>query len=159
MKGTKELVRTDRPRMLTPFEEMERWLENIWSRPYSLLRAPLWGKEAGEIAEISPTVDIYEEGNHLVVKTDLPGVKKEDIEVHIADNLMTISGEKRREEQVKSEGYYRFERAHGSFSRSFELPVDLDTEKAKAHFENGVLEVRIPKSEEAAKKMKKVSIE
>lgn len=162
MKGTKELIKAEKPRMLSPFDElerMERWFENMWSRPFSLL-TPLWhGASIAEREEISPSVDIFEEGNDLVVKADLPGVRKEGLDVNIAENYLTISGEKKKEEKVERENYYRFERSYGSFTRRFELPEGLDTDKAKAHFENGVLEVRIPKSEEAVKKAKKISID
>ncbi len=157
MKGTKDLIKSER-RLLSPLEEMEKWFENAWARPYSLFRSPLWHERLMEKEELLPSVDVYEEGNDLVVKTDLPGVRKEDIQIDIADNWMTISGEKKREEKVKNEYYCRFERAHGSFSREFELPSGMDTEKAKAHYENGVLEVRIPKSEEAVRKSRKISI-
>ena len=158
MKGTKELVKSER-RLLSPIEEMERWFGNVWSRPFSLFRPSLWPERMTEMTEISPSVDIYAEGNDLVVKTDVPGLKKEDIRIDITDNYMTISGEKKREEKVKGEHYYRFERAHGSFCRQFELPFGMDTEKAKAHYENGVLEVRIPRSEEAVRKSRKLSID
>lgn len=158
MKETKEIVKSER-RFLSPFDEMEKWLENVWARPYSLFHSPLWPERSTEAEELLPSVDIYEEGNELIVKTDLPGVKKEDLQIDIADNLVRISGKKEREEKVKSEHYYRFERAHGSFSREFELPSGMDTEKARAHYANGVLEVRIPRSGEAAAKSRKISIE
>lgn len=158
MKGTKELVKSER-RLLSPFEEMERWFENVWSRPYSLFRSPMWPERMAEMEEILAPVDIFEEGNELVIRIDLPGVRKEDLQINITDNFMTISGKKEREEKVKSEQYYRFERAHGSFSRKFELLSGMDTEKARAHYENGVLDVRIPKSEEATRKSRKISID
>ncbi|MCL5023523.1 MAG: Hsp20/alpha crystallin family protein [Nitrospirae bacterium] len=158
VKGSKELVKSERPRWLSPFDEMERLFENVWSRPFPLFRSPLWPEKIAE-EEMAPSVDIYEEGNELVVKADLPGCKKEDIKIDIVENLMTITGEKKREEKASGEDYYRFERFHGSFTRTFELPIGMDTAKAKAHYENGVLEVRIPKSEEAAKRSKKIEIE
>ena len=162
---TKELVKTEKSRLMTPekrlfspLEEMEKWLEDVWTRPFSLFRAPFLGGLT-EMREISPSVDIYEEGNELVFKADVPGVKKEDLTVNIHDNFLIISGEKKREEKIERDNYYRYERSHGSFHRRFELPEGLDTEKVKAHFENGVLEVKIPKSEEAERKIKKISIE
>jgi HSP20 family protein len=89
----------------------------------------------------------------------VPGVKKEDLDLNVHENYLTILGHKRKEEKVEREDYYRFERSYGSFTRRFELPEGMDTEKIKAHFENGVLEVRIPRSEETAKKSKKITIE
>jgi len=158
MKGTKELVKSER-RLMSPFEEMERWFENVWARPHPVFRSPLWPERSTEAEELLPSVDVYEEGNELVVKTDIPGVRKEDLQIDITSNIMTISGRKEREEKVKSEHYYRFERAHGSFCREFTLPSGMDTEKARAHYENGVLEVRLPKSEKAAGKSRKISID
>lgn len=159
MKGTKELVKAEKPRMLSPLDEMESWLEEAWHRPLSLIRAPFWGKGLAELHEVSPSVDIYEDKSELVLKADLPGVKKEDIKVDISDDFLTITGEKRKEEKVEREHYYRFERTHGAFCRRFELPEGTETDKVKAHFEDGVLEIRIPKSEEAVKKSKRISIE
>jgi HSP20 family protein len=159
MKGTKELVRAEKPRFVTPFEEMEKWLEESWMRPFSMLRSPLWtGLRATELEDFSPTVDVYEEGKDVVVRADLPGVKKDDLAIDVSDNMLTLSGEKRHEDKVEKKDYYRYESSYGRFSRSFELPAGMDMEKAKAHFENGVLEIRIPKSAEAVQKSKKISI-
>ncbi len=160
MKGTKELARTERPRHLAPFEEMEKWFDESWLRPFSLLRSPLWtGVRTTEFEEFSPSVDVYEEGKDIVVKADLPGVNKSDITIDISDNMLTISGEKRQEEKVEKKDYYRFESTYGKFSRSFELPGGMDMEKAKAHLDNGVLEIRIPKSAEAVRKSKTIAIQ
>jgi len=84
---------------------------------------------------------------------------KKDIEVNISDDTITLSGEKKKEEKVEKKNYYHLERSYGSFSRSFRLPTDVQTDKAKASFKNGVLEIRIPKTEEAKKKTKKITIQ
>jgi len=160
MKGSKDLVKAEPSGVLSPLDEMERWFESMWSRPFSLFRAPLWtDARLGEREVISPSVDIYDEGDELVFKADMPGVNKEDLKVDVAGDYLTISGEKKKEEKIERNNYYRFERSHGSFSRRFELPAGVDTDKIKAHFEGGVLEVRIPKTEEAAKKSKKISVD
>jgi HSP20 family protein len=160
MKGTKELVKAERPRVLTPFDEMEKFFEESWMRPFSLFGAPLWrGIGTREFEEFSPTVDIYEEGKDVVVKADLPGVKKGDITIDVSDNMLTISGEKRHEDKVEKKDYYRYETTYGRFSRSFELPGGMDMEKAKAHFEDGVLEIRVPKSDEAVQKSSTIKIQ
>ncbi|MBI5049382.1 MAG: Hsp20/alpha crystallin family protein, partial [Nitrospirae bacterium] len=78
---------------------------------------------------------------------------------NLTENAITISGEKKKEEKVEKKDYYHFERSYGSFSRTFTLPAEVQTDKAKASFKKGVLEVRIPKTEEAKKKVKKVAIE
>ncbi len=160
MTGTKELVKTEKSRMLTPFDDLERWFESMWSRPSSLFGPSLWpASRLMEMKELSPSVDIYEEGNELVMKADLPGVKRDEITIDLTGNTLTISGEKKQEEKVEKENYYRYERCHGSFHRSFELPEDIDTEKVSAHFEDGVLEIRIPKTEEAIGKSKKIPVD
>jgi HSP20 family protein len=160
MKGTKELVKSEPSRLLTPIEDMERLFDEMWRRPFSAFRAPFWaGTRTADIEGFSPSVDVYETDHELIVKCDLPGVKKENINLDIAHNLLTISGEKTKEEKVEKANYYRYESSYGSFSRSFELPEGLDMEKAKAHFENGVLEIKVPKSAEAEKMSKKISIE
>lgn len=94
-----------------------------------------------------------------MVKAELLGMKKEDIDVSLTDNTITVSGEKRKEEKVEKKDYYRLERSYGSFSRSFSLPAEVRTEKVTAKFKDGILEIRIPKTEEAKKKEKKVAVE
>jgi HSP20 family protein len=162
VKGLKELVKREKTRPLTPFTpfyDIEQWFEDAWKRPFSMLSPFMWSDLRSDLYEISPTVDIYEEGKEVVLKADLPGMKKEDIKIDVSDNILTITGEKRKEEKVEKEDYYRHERVFGSFHRKFELPTDLDTEKIKAHFEDGILEVRFPMTKEVEKKHMKISIE
>ncbi len=159
-KESKELVRSEASRVLSPFAEMERWIEDFFRRPFSL-QGPTWLPmlRFPEIEETAPVVDIYEEGDDVVVKAEMPGIKKEDVEVSLTDDTITISGEKKKEEEVERKNYYRLERSYGSFTRSFRLPVEVQSDKAKAKFKNGVLEIRIPKTEEARKREKKVKVE
>jgi HSP20 family protein len=157
-KGTTELVKTERPKHLSPFGEMERFFEDFWRSPFSLLTPSLWHGKAGEFETIVPTVDIYEEGNEIVLKADMPGMEKKDVDISISEGFLTISGERKKEEKVEKGNYFSYERSHGSFFRRFELPSDIDADKVKAHLESGVLEVRLPKSEEMKGRSKKVSI-
>jgi HSP20 family protein len=158
-KGLKELVMRERPRHLPPLYDIEHWFEEAWKKPFSLLGPSIWPDMRGaEPYEISPNVDIFEEGNEIVLHADLPGIKKDDLKIDLAENLLTLSGEKKKKEELGREGYYRVERSYGSFCRRFELPGELDVEKIKAHFEDGVLEVRIPMMKEAEKIHKKISI-
>jgi HSP20 family protein len=160
MKGTKELIKSEPSRLLTPIEDMERWFDEMWRRPFSALRTPFWaGTRTAEFEGFSPSVDVYETDHELIIKCDLPGVKKENVDLDITHNLLKISGEKSREEKVEEANYYRYESSYGKFSRSFELPEGLDIDKARAHFEDGVLEIKVPKSAEAEKTSKKISIE
>lgn len=160
---SKDIVKTEGPRAITPvspFETMERWFEDLWRRAFSLFGPSLFPEmRLTEHEMISPSVDIYEEGNDLVLKADLPGIKKDDISIGLTDNVLTISGSKKKEEKVERENYYRYERSSGSFSRRFELPEGIDPDKIKAHYDNGVLELRIPKTEEAKKHSKKINVD
>jgi len=159
-KESKEMLKTQPSRSLIPFDEAERWFEEAFRRPFSLLSRRRWPwTRMSELEEISPSVDIFEKGNDLVVKAELPGIRKEDIEVSVTDHTMRISGEKKCEEKIEKKDYYWEERSYGSFTRSFQLPSEVQTDKAEAKFKDGVLEIRIPKTEEAKKKEKKVNVE
>lgn len=159
-KESKELVKVEPAKPLSPFEEMERRFEEFFRRPLSLL-GPSWFPRLRmpEMEEVSPTVDIFEEGSDVVVKAELPGMKKEDIDVKLTENTITISGEKKKEEKIEKKNYYRMERSYGSFTRAFSLPSEVQTDKAKAQFKDGILQIRIPKTEEAKQKEKRVMIE
>ncbi len=159
-KESKELSKVEPSRVPAPFEEMERLVEDVFRRPFSLL-SPSWFPrlKMPAMEEVSPSVDIYEDGDDVVVKSELPGFEKDNIDISLTDDSMTISGEKKKEDKVEKKNYYRLERSYGSFSRSFRLPAEVQSDKAKAKFKNGVLEVRVPKTEEAKKREKKVKVE
>jgi len=146
------------PRWLSPFERMEEMFEEFFRRPFGRPWFPSFPKLFEEMRP-SPTVDIFEDGDDIVVKSELPGMTKDDIEVNITEDTITISGEKKSEEKIERKNYYRLERSYGSFSRSFDLPVKIQPDKARASFKDGVLEVRLPKSEEAKKRVRKITIE
>ena len=97
-------------------------------------------------------MDIFEEGNDLVVKVELPGIKKDELNVTFSENMITISGEKKQEKKVEKRDYHRIDSSYGSFTRSFRLPENVNGDKAKASFKVGMLEVRMPKTEEAKQK-------
>jgi len=107
----------------------------------------------------APAVDLFEDKNEIVIKAELPGMEKENVEVKLTDHMLTIKGEKKKEEEIKEENYYRSERSYGSFIRTLELPADVHADKVKASFKNGILEVRLPKTEEAKSKEIKVKVE
>jgi HSP20 family protein len=157
---SKEIVKTEPARALSTFEEMERRVEDLFRMPFSLMEPSRWPrKRMYEMEGVSPRVDVFEEGDNFVVKAEIPGMKKEDIEVSLTEDMVTISGEKKQEEKVEKKDYYRLERSYGSFTRSFRLPKEVQTDKAKATFKDGVLEVKVPKTEEAKKKEKKIPIQ
>ena len=105
-------------------------------------------REASEMAEWRPAVDIFDKEDRIVIKAELPGVDKKDMSVDIKDGILTLSGERTYENEVKEEGYYRKERAFGKFNRSFALPEGLDPEKIDADYKDGVLKIEIPKPEQ-----------
>lgn len=103
-------------------------------------------------------VDVFERGNRLIVKTDLPGMKKDQIEVSFMDGDLLIQGERKEEKEVKEENCYRMERAYGSFYRRIPLPFETDAKKIQARFDDGVLEIEIPKPLEMKTQPEKVKI-
>jgi HSP20 family protein len=96
-----------------------------------------------------PAMDLLETEDHLVLRGDLPGMTEDDVNIEIKDNVLTVSGERKAEHEDKGEGYHRVERSFGSFSRSLTLPAGVDAGQVEANFDNGVLEVRVPKPAEA----------
>ena len=104
----------------------------------------------------NPIVDLYEKDDHFVIKAELPGVDKNNIKVDLKDRVLTLSGERNYDNEVKEENYYRKERSYGKFQRAFRLPADVDSDKIRAEFKDGVLQVEVPKPEKI--KAKQVTI-
>ncbi len=152
-KGKGELVSREKTGTLSPFDEMDRFFGDFYRHPFSLLKHPLWPQpDLSAFEEISPVVDIFEDGEEVVFKAEVPGLRKKDLSVDISDNRLTISGEKKKEKKIKKEDYFRQERTYGSFCRNFILPENVDAAGAKASFQDGVLEIRLPKTEKTKKK-------
>lgn len=155
-------VTTRKPaEVVSRWEDMDRWFdrmfEDFWRRPLpSLFRTERWWPT---MSLRMPALDVYEEKDDVVVKAELPGLSRENIEVQVADNVLTIKGEKKKDEEVKEEEYYRCERSFGAFSRSVQLPAEVKPDQVKATFKNGILEVRLPKTEEARRKAITVKID
>ncbi len=95
-----------------------------------------------------PAMDLVEQDDSFVLRADLPGMRQEDVSIEFEDNVLTVSGERRSEHEERKEGFHRIERAFGAFSRTLALPKGIDPEAITAGFDDGVLEVRIPKPEE-----------
>ena len=104
----------------------------------------------------SPNVDIYEDSDKLIVEAELPGMARDDFEVNVENNILTLKGERKFEKKTEGDNYHRVERAYGSFTRQFTLPQSVTAEGATADFENGVLRVALPKREET--KARKIEI-
>ena len=128
-------------------EAMDRLFEDSLVRP-SRLFPDLWGE--------SLAVDVYQTDNEVVVKTTLPGVKPDEVEITVTGDTLTIKGETKAEEKVKRENYFRQERRCGAFSRSVTIPIAVRSEKAEATFQDGVLTITLPKAEEAKPKRIKI---
>ena len=100
----------------------------------------------------SPSVDVSEDKDNVIIKAEMPGMKKEDVKISIQDNVLTLKGEKRQEKEEKDKNYHRIERSYGSFCRSFQLPTSVKTDKIKANYKDGVLNISLPKTEEVKPK-------
>ena len=109
--------------------------------------------------EWMPTIDIAETENDIVVTAELPGVEQENVDITIADGVLTLKGEKKEEQEVKKENYHRIERNYGSFQRSISLPAGVQSDKAKAAYKDGVLRITMPKTEEVKPKQIKIDVE
>jgi len=106
----------------------------------------------------APAVDIYETPESIVLQAELPGLGKDDIDIQVRDNVLTLKGERRSEKEVKEGNYLRVERAYGGFQRAFTLPAAVQADKIRAVFKDGVLDVSIPKAEEAKPKQIKIEV-
>ncbi len=113
----------------------------------------------GAARHFVPAVDVREDEGHYLVKADLPGISKEGLDVSITDNVLTIRGERTEKSEKKEKGYWHSERWSGSFSRSLELPAEVDASKVSASFKDGVLELSIPKPEQTKPKQVKVNVQ
>ncbi len=137
-----------------PITELERWFDQFdrmfdrmlerffreWERPWGLERRwTIW----------SPAVEVVETSDAYIVRAELPGVKPEDIEVTLQDDILTIRGKRERSEERKDETIHIVERAYGEFARSLRIPADVKAEAVEATYKDGILEVRLPKSEES----------
>lgn len=134
------LVRWNPARELDTLQgEMNRLFSTFFDTPTNA------GNANGITRRWIPAMDLVETREHFVLKADLPGMTDADVKVEVENNVLTISGERKTEQEAEAEGYYRIERASGAFSRSLTLPEGIDADAVKATFDNGVLEVRVPK--------------
>lgn len=139
-------------RALSPFEEMDRMFDQFfrrgWMRPWQR-EWPSWRELAAPFEGKWPRVDVIDRDNEVVVRAEVPGVEKKDLDVSVTENAMTIKGSTRREEKEEKGDYYRCETTQGSFSRTVALPSNVDGTRAKAAFKDGMVEVTLPKLEKA----------
>lgn len=129
------------------------------NRAQSLLEEPLFQGEEWPFKAWVPPCDIFETDHELVMKFELPAVKKEGVEVKLEQNVLTLRGERKFEEKTDRENYHRVERHYGEFMRSFNVPMYVDAAKITAEFKDGVLSVTLPKNEEARPKQINVKVD
>ena len=133
--------------------EMERRFEDILGQPFL---PAAWRRIPMVEMGWAPAIEVLEKEDKLVVKAELPGMKEEDIDVSIIGDTLTIKGERKTESEIKEEEYYCCERSYGNFSRSIALPSNVDANKIEAEYEDGVLEISLPKAPEV--KPKKIAV-
>lgn len=134
-----------------PITEITRMMDNLMDEAFGRFPRLTWPAGGEGLA-----LDIYQTDKDLVVKAALPGVKPEDVDISVANNVLTIKAEVKEDREVNEEDYFYQERRYGTFSRSVALPVEVDVDKAEANFENGVLVLTLPKTEVSRAKQIKV---
>jgi HSP20 family protein len=141
--------------LVTMRDRMDRLFHHLGSR-----NTGNWGEDEGLTAGVwNPPVDVYETGDGIVLKADIPDVNQNNVDISVQGNILTIKGERKREKEVEEKEFYRMERTFGAFQRSFSLPPTVDTEKINANFSQGVLQVTLPKREESKPKQIKVQVQ
>ena len=138
---------------LSPFERMHEEMDRIFNE-FMPSASEAGSFSAGTLASI----DLSETDDALELKADLPGMEEKDLNVTLRNGAVTISGERKYESEETKKNFYRAERAYGSFSRSVPLPCEVDEERVEAHFKNGVLTVRLPKSATEKENQRRIDI-
>jgi len=128
--------------------EMDRLFSTLWPRnDRDLNNGSLW----------TPAIDVYEDKEQIVVKAELPGVRKEDVSISLSEDVLTLKGERKYEKEEKKENYYRLEGSYGGFVRTIEIPRPIKADAVRADFKDGVLKIVLPKAEES--KTREIKIE
>jgi HSP20 family protein len=148
-------------RTLTPFEDMERAFEQFmsgsWLRPLAWDRPAVWRDMMEPFQGRMPRTDVIDRDEDFLVRAEVPGVDRKDIEVSLADNMLTVKGKVKHEEKEQKGDYYRCEISQGAFSRTVLIPAKVDASKVAASLKDGVLEVTLPKFE--ASKRRNIKVE
>ncbi len=134
-----------------PFREMDNFISDMNN---FMERMPF-----GFGRTISPKIDVYQTETDVVLKAEIPGVSKEDLNIYIDDNSIRLSGETKRDEEFKDDNVYRSERYYGSFSRTVPLPMEVKSDKAKAEYKDGILKITVPKAEPGKIKGRRLEIQ
>lgn len=157
--STKEIKKAEPVHALSPFEDWDRFYENIFPRHW--LRSANW--EWPRLAELAPPfggklprVDVVDRDREVLIRAELPGIEKDNIEISMTDNSITIKGNTRHEEKEEKGDYFRSEITRGSFARTVSLPSAVNSDKAKAHYKDGILEITVPKEGKARRRPIKI---
>ena len=134
--------------------DLWREMDNLFDRFFGDMRWP----ERSTGRQFAPALDVSENDDEFVVKAELPGIDPKEVDINLTGNLLTIKGEKKDEKESKGENFHRIERSYGSFSRSFQLPCEVQEDKVEANYKNGVLDLRLPKAENAKRKSVKIEV-
>jgi HSP20 family protein len=145
----KEMVEAVPRRELHLFDEMDRMFDTLlnrgWLRPFREMW-PEWTAFEERVDVTVPRIDLIDREKEILVRAEVPGVDKKDLTVDLSGGLLTIRGERRHEEKTEEGELYRAEISRGTFSRTMRLPEDVDFEKSKASFKDGILEIHLPKT-------------
>ena len=150
---------------LVPWTKRKRWNDDPFWAPLSVSPRSLLqdffdsDRVFPERSEFSPALDVSEDENAYRLNAELPGVDPKDVHVTVESGVLTLRGEKKEESEKKEKNYHRLERRYGSFSRSLRFPVEVDAEKVEARYNNGVLEITVPKAESVKPKRIEVKVQ
>jgi HSP20 family protein len=146
--------------VLTRFEPFREFatLQDRINRVFRETYSPEGRDETLTTSSFAPAVDVYEDEHSVTLKIEVPGIEEKDIDVRIENNTLTVHGERKIEKEEKEENYRRVERQYGSFTRTFNLPTTVDSEKVSANYDKGVLKIALPKKAEAKPKQIKVNV-
>ncbi|MGB5177374.1 MAG: Hsp20/alpha crystallin family protein [Gammaproteobacteria bacterium] len=154
-----ELKKAEPAQAVSPFAEMEQFFDDYFSRgwfqPFHLTR-PSWADLPMPFEGKTPRVDVIDREDEIIVKAEVPGVEKKDLDISVTENSVSIKGSTRHEEKEEKGDYYHCEISSGSFSRVLPLPAEVDAEKARSKFRDGVLELTLPKVKKAKRHTVKV---
>ena len=156
---TKEVSKVEPTRALSPFEEIDRYFESLFPRGW--LRSNRWewptlSEAAAPFGGKLPKVDIVDREKEILVRAEVPGVDKDNLDISITENTVTLKGTAHHEEKEEKGEYYRCETTHGSFARTITLPAEVDSEHAKASYKDGVLELTVPKIKKSQRRTIKI---
>ncbi|MDQ5988064.1 MAG: Spore protein SP21 [Syntrophus sp. SKADARSKE-3] len=141
-----------------PLYSLQKEMNSIFDNFFRGFDPIFLGREYDGFGNFSPSIDVKENNNDVIIKVELPGMDEKDVDVSLTQNILTVKGEKKEEKEDKNKDFYRMERRYGSFSRSIPLPTGIKSEKAEAVFKKGVLTITVPKSDEAKSKVKKIEV-